>query len=309
MTAALRSLHEVHPGKYLVNVDTTCNALFEHSPDIASPDAMAAAAPARTIWMHTDSSEKGGCDRPEVWKPDDSMTLINKSNQVACHNMEGYCRFLETALGVRVPLLTNRPHVWLSEQEKNWLNQVEEQTGVKQKFWLVNAGVKQDFTCKQYPFYQEVVDRLQGRVLFVQIGKTEHVHRPLRGVVNLLGKTDDRQLIRLVYHCQGTLSSTTFLMHLGAAFEKPGVVIAGGREPRSWNSYPKQMLLSCVGALPCCREGGCWRSRTVKVGDGSEQDGSLCEAPCLTEPPAPRCMTLFGPEEVAEAVARFENSA
>jgi len=221
--------------------------------------------------------------------------------------MEGYCRFFEDNLGVRVPLGTNRPHLYLSDDEKKWMNQVREVAGHDRPFWLVNAGVKQDYTAKQYPFYQEVVDRLLGRVFFVQVGQAEHLHRPLKGVLDLVGKTDLRQLVRLTHHARGVLTGTSLLMHLAAALERPAVVPAGGREPRNWNTYPIQTLLSSVGTLPCCAVGGCWKSRVVKNGDGSEQDGSLCERPVLTDPPAGQCMAAITPEEVAAAVLRYEN--
>ncbi len=206
-----------------------------------------------------------------------------------------------------VPLATNRPHVYLSNREKSWISQVQEITGKPSKFWLVNAGVKSDFTTKYWPWYQEVVDRLQGRVLFVQVGAAEHLHRPLKGVINLVGKTDMRQLVRLTHHSSGVLCGTTLLMHLAAALEKPAVIPAGGREPRTWNQYPLETLISLVGALPCCAKKACWKSRTVKLGDGAEQDGSLCEDPAFTEPPSPRCMALITPQEVADKVALCQN--
>lgn len=34
MTAAIHSLHRAHPGTYLTAVETTCQAVFEHNPDV-----------------------------------------------------------------------------------------------------------------------------------------------------------------------------------------------------------------------------------------------------------------------------------
>jgi hypothetical protein len=50
------------------------------------------------------------------------------------------------------------------------------------------------------------------------------------------------------------------------------VVVAGGREPVQWEAYPTHQFLHTVGLLPCCAGGGCWRSRTVPLGDGEGHD-------------------------------------
>ncbi len=309
MTAAVYSLHKAHPGKYAVNVDTSCPAIWEHSECIATPTEMAtvvaATGPARHIYLYTPKEQKEGKSTPEEWIPPDGLGLIHQSNQRPVHVMQQYTHFLTHALGVDVPLATNRPHLYLSRQEREWLPQVQEITGKPTRYWVVNAGYKTDAATKHYPFYQEVIDRLQGKIVFVQVGRAEHQHRPLRGVLNLLGKTDDRQLIRLVHHASGVLCGVTCLMHLAAALEKPAVILAGGREARTWNTYSMQTLLSTVGSLPCCRHGGCWRARVVKLDDKAEQDGSLCENPVFTDPPAGKCMAMIEPGEVAGAVLKY----
>jgi ADP-heptose:LPS heptosyltransferase len=219
--------------------------------------------------------------------------------------LQGYCDFLAYALKVPVPLTVNRPVLYLSAQEKKWQNQVAEQHGYKGAFWIVNAGTKRDFTAKQYPHYQKVIDLLAGKVVFVQMGKDEHLHRPLDGAYSLVERTDDRQLIRLFSHCAGYLGPVSFGMHLAAAFQKPAVILAGGREPRSWNTYPKQSYLSSVGMLDCCRDAACWKSRTIALHDGAEQDASVCAQPVPTVPWSPRCLALWDPETVAGEILRY----
>lgn len=286
MTAAVHSLHKAHPGKYLTAVDTTCQPLWEHNPDVAALDL----------------ARREGWEEAVMHYP-----LIDQSNQRAVHFLQGYCDFLENSLGVRVPLLTNRPHVYLSRREKSWLPQVEERTGRPTRYWVVNAGAKRDYTTKSWgrASYQRVVDLLRGKIQFVQVGRAEHDHPRLSGVMDLVGQTDDRQLVRLCHHADGGLGGVTFLMHLMAALEKPYVALMGGREPVQWNSYPRQQLLHTVGLLPCCRSGGCWRSRVVPLGDGDEKDKSLCEAPTWGEGAVPRCMASISPEEVAGKILLF----
>lgn len=285
MTACVHSLVKKHPGKFLIQVDTTAPAFWEHSPDLATREEMAPHAPPEEVQTH--------------------YPAINECNQRGIHFLQAYCEFLEHALKVPVPLATNRPMLYLSRQEREWLPQVEEATGKPTRYWVVCAGRKSDYTAKFWgsASYQRVVDLLRGRVLFVQAGSAEHYHPPLKGVINLVGKTDLRQLVRLIHHASGVLSGVTLFHHLAAALEKPSVCIMGGREPVMWNTYPKCQLLHTIGALPCCRDGGCWKSRVEKLGDGSEQDNSLCDSPVPGEEAVPRCMALIRPEEVAAKIA------
>jgi ADP-heptose:LPS heptosyltransferase len=287
MTASVYSLHKMHPGKFRVAVDTSCPAVWEYNPDVMSLEEANAEGGFETIQMH--------------------YNLIHQSNQRAVHFMDGYCDHLFHTLGVPVPLLTNRPMIYIAEQEKQWMSQVQEATGRPTKYWLVNAGMKSCFTTKLWPYFQELVERLQGMVQFVQVGKPEHIHTPLRGVIDLIGKTDDRQLIRLVHNAQGVVCGVTFLMHLAAGLQKPAVILAGGRESRQWNAYPLQIQWNSIGQLPCCALEGCWKSRTVKLYDGAEQDNEdkLCLNPVPTPVPSPRCMALVTAEQVAESILSF----
>ena len=149
----------------------------------------------------------------------------------------------------------------------------------------------------------------QGHVLFVQVGESGHAHPPLRGVLDLRGKTTLRELVRLVYHAQGVLCPVTLMMHLAAAVEcppgrvrnRPCVVVAGGREPPHWEAYPHHQFLHRAGALRCCENGGCWKSRVVPLGDGDEKDApeNCCVDVVGT---LPRCMDLIAAEDVIRAI-------
>src|SRR4030095_6610141 len=120
--------------------------------------------------------------------------------------------------------------------------------GADVPYWLVVAGGKFDFTIKWWHFrrWQAVVDHFRDKILFVQTGQKHHYHPALKSVLDLRGRSTLRELIRLVYHAQGVLCPVTLLMHLAAAVEcKPGgtaarpcVVVAGGREPPTWEAYP-----------------------------------------------------------------------
>src|SRR5665213_2165936 len=136
------------------------------------------------------------------------------------------------------------------------------------------------------------------------------------GVVNLVGKTDTRAFIRLMHHADGVVCPVTFAMHLAAAVEtrpgrprhRPCVVIAGGREPTHWEAYPHHQYLSMVGALPCCADGGCWKSRCQLVGDGDAKDRhDVCVEPVQITPDLriPRCMDMITPRHVIDRIEHY----
>jgi ADP-heptose:LPS heptosyltransferase len=285
MTGAIECLHEQHPDRYLTDVRTSCDAIFENSPRITR--LKAGAPDVREIAMH--------------------CPLINSSDQRPVHFLQAYVDYLGQQLKVPLTLTTNRPHIYLTEQEKSSTSQVQEITRARVNYWIVNAGTKRDFTCKGWGHsnYQRVIDELHGRIQFVQIGEAHHLHEPLRNVINLIGRTTARQLIRLCWHAQGALGPTTFIQHIFAAFEKPYVVLLGGREPVNWNHYPTHTTLSTVGKLRCCQYGGCWRSRIVPLGDGDPKDKQLCEQPVHGDDVIPRCMAMITPTTVVQAIMRY----
>jgi len=288
MTAALESLHLQYPGRFLTGVDTSCDSLFLHNPRVVPSYDQ----DYRIIDMH--------------------YPLVNDSNQRGIHFMEAYCHYLAKELRAELPLRVNRPFLYLSDEEKGWISQVQERTNRPTRFWLVNSGTKSDFTAKGWGHhnYQKLVDLLRGRVTFAQVGARGHRHKELNGVVNLVGWTDLRQLVRLSYHCAGGVGPSTLLQHLCAAWQKPYVCLLGGREPVTWVSYPKQSTLHTMGMLECCKDGACWKSRTVPLGDGEDKESSLCALPVLSGPElVPQCLASISPEEVANVILRYEEHA
>jgi len=299
LTAAVRDLHKTFPGQFVTDVRTLFGALWENNPYL------------------TPLAE----DDPEVRTIDCSYPLVDQSNQRPYHFIHGFVEFLGEQLGVRVQPGAFKGDIPLSPEEKRWMSQVEEITRSPIPFWIIVAGGKRDYTIKWWDHarWQRVVDHFQGRILFVQVGEERHVHAPLRGVLDLRGKTKLRQLVRLVYHAQGVVCPVTLLMHLAAAVEvkggrpknRPCVVVNGGREPVHWEAYPHHQFVHTIGALPCCEHGGCWKSRTVPLGDGDKKDESLCvsvlprDLAAERSGPLPRCMDMISAEEVARRVELY----
>jgi len=232
--------------------------------------------------------------------------LINDCDKRQVHFLESYCHHLSRVLKINLQCNVRKPYLYLSAVERSWKNQVAE-TGWKDKFWLINAGWKDDYTVKKWrpEYWQEVVNHFQGKIKFVQVGKSEHNHPELKGVINFIDKTCTRQLIRLCYHAQGVLTGESFLHHIAAALEKPAVTLVSGFLPVSWVTYPTGVILSRQTAMSCTQgRGCCWKSRVVPLGDGDSKDYSRCVKPVDG---TALCMDMIQPVEVIRAVESFFN--
>jgi ADP-heptose:LPS heptosyltransferase len=292
LTAAVRDLHRAHPGQYQTDVRTSADALWENNPNLTR-------------------LREG---EPGVEQLDMHYPLVHQSSQRPYHFIHGYAQFLEQHLQVQIPITRFQADIHLAEHEKLLPAGLADH-GIHEGFWIVVGGGKKDFTAKWWnpASYQKVIDHFQGAIQFVQCGEAGHWHPPLDGVINLVGKTSLREFVRLMYHAAGVLCPVTFAMHLAAAVPtRPGlararacVVVAGGRESPHWEAYPQHQFLHTVGALPCCAEGGCWKSRCQLVGDGDAKDRhNICERPVEIAPSLriPQCMEMITPDDVIRRI-------
>ena len=203
LTAAVRDLHEAHPGEFVTDVRTSCPALWENNPHLTP------------IADDDPEAEHIQCEYP----------LIHRSNQAPYHFIHGFIEFLNDRLGLRIKPNRFKGDIHISDEEKAWFSKVEEEKGSNTPFWLFASGGKYDYTIKWWDAkrYQEVVDHFRGRIEFVQVGALHHYHPPIEGAVDLRGQTNLRHLVRLMYHAQGAISAVSLLMHLAAAVEtRPG---------------------------------------------------------------------------------------
>ena len=115
----------------------------------------------------------------------------------------------------------------------------------------------------------------------------------------------------------------TGVMHLAAAVPtkagyarlRPCVVVAGGREPPHWESYPGHQFIHTIGMLPCCETGGCWRAKTVPLkraktvpldkGDKKDSPESLCKS--VVDNRLPRCMDMITAADVIHRMEGYFN--
>jgi|GEM_PF-1515543 len=223
--------------------------------------------------------------------------------QVPVHFLEQYVRNERAALG-----LAGCPQVKKFAGEVPVSNEEASgpPLGLNTRYWVVVAGCKTGVPIKGWglKYYQEVVDALRGRILFVQAGSSKEWHPPLRGVVDAVGKTSLRDLIRLIHHAEGVLCPITSLMHLAAAVPvaksspfpmRPCVVIGGGREDVHFIQYPMHRVLNTVGMLSCCSTGGCGKSR---FGEGQCQHPESIGGGMVV----PRCMAMIKPPDVVASI-------
>lgn len=294
MTATIKALHQTHPKEFITGYRGTAPQLMEFNP-----------------YIHPLAREEA-----EVIKME--YPAIRHSNQRPRHFIEAYANFLGEKLGVDIPIKEFRPDIYVSNEEQRWDSQVKEITNIDHPFWIIVVGGKNDFTVKWWDHlrYQQVVNHFRGKICFVRVGANNHYHPPIKGVIDLHGKTDIRQLVRLTYHSQGVLCPVTFMMHLAAGTptaphlpkNRPCVAINGGREPTHWEAYPWHQFVHNLGSLPCNQE-ACWKSRTFPLFDGDEKDekGALCENPIKREGllTIPKCMDMISANHVIERIYSY----
>ena len=290
MTALVRDLKLTYPD-ISVAVQTSNMAIWENNPYISPPDK-----DARFLKL---SYGQG----------------LYEQNWMPIHFLAYFHRDFHRRTGIQVPLRLPYPDLHMSEAEKA-------APLIQGRYWVLLSGGKSDFTIKVWETakFQRVIDELLLRgIQVVQHGAAEpgHWHPPLQGVTSLVGQLTMRQGLQLIYHAEGVICGVTFAMHVAAAFQKPSVVLAGGREAWWWEAYVPEnkglgenahlikmphKFLHTIGLLDCCRTHGCWKCNVVPLDDGK----SVCQYPLPTAgEPVAKCMDMISPEHVVKAVMQY----
>ena len=300
MTACVRDLALNYPNRYEIHVAGSCQDLWENNPHVTK--AWGPRLP-RDIPRYRLSCV-------------DSFATSDTSKM---HYITAFHRDLEKQLAIEIPALYPKGDLYLSDPEGTV-------PPVEGRYWLVIAGGKADIPVKMWSAarFQQIVSILHEHdIRCVQAGATlpGHQHPVLSGVIDLVGKTDFRGFLRLVYHADGVICPPTFAMHAAAAFDKPCVVIAGGREPWWWAAYvdatqghfgeqsqPVQVphrYLHTIGQLECCRLSGCWRTH-IGPCEGKSTE-TLCVSPVDDGhgQSIPTCLAQITVEQVIEAVLSY----
>lgn len=244
------------------------------------------------------------------------------------HFLSWFHHSFEQATGLKVPVTEPKGDLHLSADELK--------VRPEGRYWVVVAGGKQDMTAKVWaaPYWQQAVDMLarQG-VRCVQAGGdfNRHFHPKLDRVEQWVGKTrSERDFFALIANAEGVVCGVTAAMHIAAVFDKPCVVIAGGREAPWWEAYTncyfpdsfgdkcshvkvEHTYLHTIGRLDCGvgnLDRGCWRDRTVPLEQADHVNPTnkrrLCKKPVSVGHQAvPACMKLITPDIVVEAVMSY----
>ena len=273
---------------------------------------------------------------PAIYEHNPHLTKLRKQDKGVEHHELCYKRGIQSAgrgnkhhfltwfykdftkrTGIELACLHSKTDLHLSDYEKMT-------PPVSGRYWLVFGGGKSDMYTKHWDYgrYQQVVDRLRPHGLrFAQSGATKknHTHPPMKDVLNLVGWGYVNHMKWQIAHCEGVIAPITCAMHMAAAFDKPCVVIAGGREEPWWEAYtdewgafgPKaapvrvpHKYLHTLGQLDCCEKKGCWKKKVTK---GQGDDKSVCHMPAIRPglQTIPECMNMITVDHVVEAVMSY----
>ena len=237
-----------------------------------------------------------------------SMDLIHNSNKNGMHVVRciEYDMMKNTGFSIkpgdlRLPIVFSKQEL---EDKRMFI-----ENNIPQKYWIINAGGKDDFPTKHYPreYFQKIVDLTKDKISWVQVGLKQHDHKPLIGTIDMLDKTKNlRDFFKLIYFSSGVLSTITSTLHLSTMpmsegqNVRPCVVLGGGREAQSFTLYPNHHWFSSVGSLDCCKY-PCWRA---KVEENVSNNG--CSYPMkIGGQWVPKCMTIIDPQKVADKILQL----
>jgi ADP-heptose:LPS heptosyltransferase len=307
LTGLVRDLHRTYPEKYQIQVDTHFTNVWWNNPYVTRFEPGTQTLKVEVSWG-------------EAIKSNSYAQYGN--TKVMKHILAWYHYDFWKKTGIEVPVTDPKPDLHLTDEEK--------EKRISGRYWVILSGGKLDLTTKHWHAHraQEVVDALAEKgIPCVQVGAvhSNHIHPPLKNCTNLLGKTENvRDLWNIIMHADGVICGVTGAMHIAAAFDKPCVVYAGGREEPWFEAYVNQYnafgdtakpvrvehkFLHTIGQLICCDKQGCWKKRTIPLDpqDLTGKSYTLCRQPVRPETthPVPRCQDLISSEQVISAVMSY----
>ena len=301
MSALIRDLNLAYPGKYRISMAGSYSSYWRYFPYVYPLDPKLNAP---VVQMEYD---------------DGIRESVSGTKQ---HFVTFFHKKWKQRTGIEVPVLYPKGEIFLGPNK--------DEKFLDGRYWIVVAGGKLDMTAKWWlpSRFQGVVDTLaKYGINCVQAGAafTRNVHPVLNNVKYMVGATDDIiDLFRLVYHAEGVICGITSFMHIAAVFDKPCVVLAGGREEWWWEGYSNHgqfpntcapvrvphKYLHTIGQMDCCKTAGCWKKRTVPIDQtdltSAKAKMQLCVYPVRTEEqPVPECLNRITVDHVVEKVMEY----
>jgi len=238
---------------------------------------------------------------PEIWENNPHIVNMTKPDKVfnigpgkvtrgsktnGLHITAAFRCSLEEHLGESVQQGEFKPEIFLSDEEKS-LRLIDG------KYWVINTDCG-PFSAKRWwpERFQQLIGQLPD-ITFVQVGLKKDNQYRLRGpnVIDLVDQTKIRELFSLVYNAEGCISLISSLMHVAAAFDKPCVVLAGAREPATFEHYANHRYIDRIGCLPCCSKKACWHN-SISACTNRVKDIA-------------RCMDMIRVDQVVDAVKSY----
>ena len=339
LTAMIRDLQVHSYGGYVVDVHTLGMSIWDYNPYISRLD-----------WRAVPYDGESELGANEYGFPEHKTKIICYDTEIqvvycsargsfaaserlkninAYHRIHSFSHDVADKLGLNtvVPIGELKGVINLSDIEKSWISQVEEAKNFK-NFWLIQTGGPDTKSSRWWDIarYQRVVDEFKDRITFVQVGGAGEHHPRLNGVLDFVGKTDIRQIIRLMYHAAGYVGAPGFLMHLAAAcptrpYERNGrprtplnaaVIISGGQEAYQWFAYENHQILHTNGMLPCCEMGGCGKARCEVPHRFEPHPEQLCSLPVKIgrDRIVPKCLDMITVKMVVDRISwHFQGGA
>ena len=301
LSGVVRDLNLTYPGKYRISMAGSYSSYWRYFPYVYPLDPNLNAP---VIQMEYDDG------------------IRESASGVKQHFVTFFHKKWKQRTGIDVPVLYPKGEIFLGPNKNEKL--------VEGRYWVVVAGGKVDMTAKWWlpSRFQGVVDTLlKCGINCVQAGAafTRNVHPVLNNVKYMVGATDDiADLFRLIYHAEGVICGITSFMHIAAAFNKPCVVLAGGREEWWWEGYSNHgqfpatcapvkvphKFLHTIGQMDCCKTSGCWKKRTVPIDQtdltSAKAKLQLCVNPIRDrEQPVPECLDRITVDHVVEKVMEY----
>tara|TARA_Y100001938_G_scaffold150895_1_gene244219 strand:+ start:667 stop:2610 length:1944 start_codon:yes stop_codon:yes gene_type:complete len=297
LTGLVRDIALTYPGEFEIDVDTSAPDFWKHNPHV------------------TNLRSRGRKKDVEYFKISYGEG-IREQNKETIHFLSYFNRSFNKKFDTQVITHYPYPDLHLSDEERDT-------PIVDGRYWVMLSGGKSDFTAKvwEHDRFQAVADELRARgIQIVQAGGSDkgHWHPPIKGALDLVGRTNLRDMMRLVHHADGVICGITMSMHLAAALQRPCVVLAGGREAWWWEAYVNEnegfgekasgtlemphKYLHTIGQLDCCKHHGCWKNKVVQINN----DKSVCYYPVeKSAQTVPKCMDMIQVEHVVNAVMNY----
>ena len=273
LSVAIRDLHNQYPGLFQTDVFSCYPEVFFNNPYL-------------TYFPKNDGFPVYDLKYAEI------RDLLAPEG---CHFSDAFIYLLNSRFGLSIIKSSMRPDIHLTPDEKSEF--ILKRLEIKKPYWIINSGIKQDIPIKGYPppMWEMVIrDLVSAGLNLYQVGSKNHLHPMHSSIRSLIGQTENlRDFFSLVYHSEGSIGHVSMHMHVAAAFNKPCVVVAGGREDNTWEAYPDHSYLHTIGELDCCKHGGCWVS--------TAQD---CVNRCDRSPYA-QCLAMISPDKIVNEVLKW----